>query len=192
MAAITSRVREPMTPDQRTAKRAYDRDRYLRLRAERDAARPADPITLLDEPTVAYLAGLTDGDGSIYVTHTNRLRTYYPTVSWAMTHRPTIDWVAEAFGGTSVVINNHTNMRTSRTTWGKSKFKVQWKTVLAGQRAALLCRRMLPYLRTKRAQAELVVRFPVDVRRAAGLRLPDDIRALREELGRQISDLNRT
>ncbi|MEU0078617.1 hypothetical protein ABZY58_12025 [Micromonospora tulbaghiae] len=182
---------ECIVTDPKAAKRAYDRARYLRRRAERDADRPADPISVIDEPTAAYLAGLTDGDGSIYVTRTNRLRTVYPAVSWAMTHKPTIEWVGSILGLGAVVHNNHTNLRTGETTWGRSSFKVQWRVSVAGTRAVLLCRRMLPYLRTKREQAELVLQFPADERRAPGVRLSEEVRARRIELGDAISKLNR-
>jgi hypothetical protein len=171
-------------------KQLYDRNRYRRLRAARDAARPPDPIALLDAPTVAYLAGLTDADGSIFVTHTNRLRTYYPVVTWAMTHRPTIDWVAGLLKGRSVVLNNHTSWR-GRVGWETAKFRDQWRTQVAGARAKLLCERMLPYMHTKAEQARLVLAFPVDERRAPGLHLSDEVRAERERLGALISGLNR-
>lgn len=174
-----------------TNRQAYDRARYLRLKAERQAEKAPDPIALLDEPTVAYLAGLTDADGSVYVTHTNRLRTYYPSVTWAMVHRPTIDWVSEAIGGTKVVLNNHTNLRRGTTSWGSSNFRAQWKTLVSGSRAQLLCRRMLPYMHTKAAQAELVIDFPVDARTAPGVTLPEEIRDRRIALAAQISALNR-
>ncbi len=177
---------KPLSPKQR-----YDRERYQRLKAEREARRAPDPISLLDEPTVAYLAGLTDADGSIYVTHTNRLRTYYPTVCWALTHRPTVDWVAEVCGATKVVLHNHTNIRRGSTSWGASKFREQWKTTISGARAQLLCRRMLPYMHTKAAQAELVVAFPVDARTAPGATLPPDVQEQRVLLSEQISALNR-
>lgn len=179
-----------ITPSTTERKRQSDCARYLRLRTERDATRPQDLIDLLCETELAYLAGLTDGDGSIYVTRTNRLRTVYPAVTWAMTDRPTIDWVTSKIGGRVVVMNNHTNLREGKTTWGRSTFKPQWRAQVAGSRARRLCERMLPYLVTKRAQAELVVQFPCDERRAPGIRLSDEIRATRIELGERISALN--
>lgn len=181
-----------MTPDQKVAKRAYDRRRYLLQRAERDAARPPDPISLLDVPTVAYLAGLTDGDGCIYVTHTNRLGTYYPAVCWAMTDLVTIEWVASRIGGTTVQHASREATDRRSESWSKSRFKIQHVTRVSGSRAQMLCRRMVPYLITKRAQAELVLEFPVDERRAPGRTLAPDVRALREDLGRRISGLNRS
>ena len=177
-------------PD-RTAKQEYDRARYLRLKAEREATKDPDPISQLAETDIAYLAGLTDADGSIYVTHTNRLRTYYPTVLWAMTHRETIDWVQAAVGGGAVQLHNHTNLRRGTTSWGSSNFREQWRTQVAGARAQLLCHRMHPYMRTKAVQASLVVEFPVDARTAPGVHLPEEIRLRRVQLAEQISALNR-
>lgn len=177
--------------DQRATKRTYDRERYLRLRAARDAAKPTDPVAGLEVAELAYLAGLTDADGSIYVTHTNRLRTFYPSVCWAMTHRPTIDWVAALLGGTKVVLHNGTALRRGTASWGSSNFREQWRTSLSGFRARLLCERMLPYMHTKAEQARLVAAFPVDERRAPGVRLSGEVRAEREHLGAMLSSLNR-
>lgn len=185
-----------MTPDEGsaprgTAKQEYDRARYLRLKAERQAARPPDPIARLSDTDLAYLAGLTDADGSIYVTHTNRLRTYYPCVSWATTHRETIDWVQVAVGGGTVQLHNHTNLRRGTTSWGSSNLREQWRTQVSGARAQLLCHRMLPYMRTKAIQAGLVVEFPVDARTAPGIHLPEETRLMRIKLAERISALNR-
>lgn len=177
--------------DQRALKREYDRARYLRVRADRLANRPPDPIAELVDTELAYLAGLTDADGSIYVTHTNRLRTYYPAVSWAMVDKPTIEWVAVILGGTNVVLNNHTSLRRGTTSWGQSKFREQWRTAVTGSRAALLCNRMQRFMHTKRRQAELVAAFPVDERRAPRVLLSDEVRTQREALAKEISDLNR-
>jgi hypothetical protein len=172
----------------RQAKRDYDRRRYLDLRAKRDAERPPDPITLLDIAALGYLAGLTDADGCIYVTHTNRLATYYPSVTWAMTNRPTIAWVAQQLG-TSVVLHNGEGRK--RKGWETTHFRDYWRTSVAGARAKLLCERMLPYLHAKAAQAELVTIFPVDERRAPGRKLSEEVRAERQRLGAAISALNR-
>lgn len=171
-----------------TPKQAYDRARYRRLKVERDKLKPPDRISLLEEPVVAYLAGLTDADGSIYVTHTNRLATYYPAVVWGMTNRPTVAWVAEQLGA-SVVLQNKAGRK--RRGWETTQFRDYWKTSVAGSRAQLLCHRMLPYLHAKAEQAKLVTTFPVDARSAPGVHLPEEMRRERERLGAAISALNR-
>lgn len=174
----------PMTKEN---KQVYDAARYRTLR---DANRVPDVITSLPETAAAYLAGLTDGDGSIFVTHTNRLRTYYPCVCWAMTDHGTISRVSELLRGTTVQHNNHTGMARGETSWGRSVFKWQWRTQVTGARAVLLCQRMLPYMITKAKQAEIVCTWPADERRAPGRRLSEEVRQRRVELGEMISSLN--
>ena len=49
------------------SKKEYDRARYLRLKAEREAQKPKDAIETLMPEERAYIAGLIDGEGSIYV-----------------------------------------------------------------------------------------------------------------------------
>lgn len=60
-----------------------------------------------------------------------------------------------------------------------------------GKRAKLLCELLLPYLRVKRQQAELIVRFPCDRRAGGGVRLGPDIIALRQSLRDAMTVLNR-
>jgi hypothetical protein len=98
------------------AKRAYDAARYRTRRQPK----PADVIEAVSDTDLAYLAGLTDADGTIYTTHTKRQSLYYPNVVWAMTHRPTIEWVAELLASHAVVKNNHTSLRRGTASWGQS------------------------------------------------------------------------
>lgn len=67
-------------------KQDYDRARYIRLKVERDKLKPKHPITKLTETEKAYIAGLIDGEGAIYVA--NCRNTCYPTISISMTSAP--------------------------------------------------------------------------------------------------------
>jgi hypothetical protein len=62
------------------SKKDYDRARYLRLKAERQARLPPEQIETLTSEERAYIAGLIDGEGSIFVTAVGpkRDRTVYP------------------------------------------------------------------------------------------------------------------
>src|SRR5574340_772873 len=66
--------------DAKLRKRAYDRARYVRRRDAARALQAPDPITLLSDTEAAYLAGLIDGEGSLYVgaVGPKRNRTCYP------------------------------------------------------------------------------------------------------------------
>lgn len=171
----------------RTAKQEYDRARYLRLKAERQARQPPDAITTLTEVERAYIAGLVDGEGSIFVAAVGpkRNRTVYPVVTVAMTHRGVIDWLSERVAAGTVKLHNQTNLR--RYPQLKPQFRVQ----VFGKRAKLLCEALLPYLRVKREQARLVTTFPVDARIAPGVRIErTEINETRYRLRDEINSLN--
>lgn len=164
-------------------KRAYDRKRYEQTRAARIAAALPDPITLMTTEERAYLAGLIDGEGSIYVgaIGTSRQKTCYPCVAIGMTDRAVIEWAASRWGcAVSYVLK-----RTKNPNWLDQHF-----VRLSGKRAQILCLVLLPYLRVKRAQAELVCTFPCDVRTAPGHTISPEVNAVRFALRDKINGLN--
>lgn len=129
---------------------------------------------------LAYIAGLVDGEGSIYMAQYPRHRTSYPAIVVAMTDRGVIDWLAECIGA-KVTLHNQTNLRRH------PHYKPQYRTGLTGTRAARLCARLAPHLRVKRQQALLVDALWADYRhRDSGESgVPRDIARmlLGEELG---------
>lgn len=170
-----------------TAKQAYDRERYATKRAEKLATRPPDPITLLTETERAYIAGIIDGEGSIFVAAVgpNRRKTVYPIVTVAMTHRGVIDWLRDRLDCGTVKRHNHTARRRS------PHFKEQFRVQVFGKRAQLLCSTLLPFLIVKREQARLVCDFPVDARIAPGTKIErTEINETRYRLRDQINALN--
>ncbi|MGN6759441.1 MAG: hypothetical protein ACTHMJ_23985, partial [Thermomicrobiales bacterium] len=176
-----------MDESQREAKRRYDRARYERLKTEREAMRPAEPITLLTPEERAYMAGLIDGEGSIYVAAVGpaRDKTVYPIVVVAMTNKEVVEWLAEKWGPGRVKLHNATNLRRH------PYMKPQYRAQVFGKRARLLCESLLPYLRVKREQARLVTEFPVDARVAPGVKIErSDINETRFRLRDEINALN--
>lgn len=144
-------------------------------------------MTRLPRERLAYIAGIVDGEGSIFVTAVgpHRRRTVYPTVVIAMTHRPVIDWLAEQLAAGTVKCHNQTNMRRHPT------YKPQHRVQVFGKRAKLLCSLLLPYLLVKRPQAELVTTFPTEARLAPGARIAGSpVNELRYQLRDQINALN--
>lgn len=136
-------------------------DYYRRVvKPRREAARPPDALLSIPAIDLAYMAGLIDGEGCIRIGHVGpKKRTYYPTVEIGMTHRETIEWIQSLWLSGSIKINNHSALRSRGPNW-----KTQWIVRIHGKRAKLLCELLLPFLRTKRQQAELVCQFPCDVR----------------------------
>ena len=158
-------------------KSASDKARYRRLREAELAERPPDLITELSESEAAYIAGLIDGEGSIYVMRT--ASTCYPAVSIVMTHRDVIHWLAARLG-----------ISACRVVRKEPRWADQWTARIHGSRAQLLCQRMLPHLRVKRLQAELLLTFPGEERRGRGVFLAADVQKRRAALRQQINKLN--
>lgn len=164
-------------------KKAYDRKRYEQQKAERVAAALPDPISLMTVEERAYLAGLIDGEGSIYcgAIGSSRHKTCYPCVAIGMTDEAVIEWVASRWGcAVSYVLKRKNN----------PKWLDQYFVRLSGKRAQLLCLTLLPYLRVKRRQAELVCGFPCEARIAPGKPIAAEVNAKRFSLRDQINGLN--
>ncbi len=176
-----------MNDQQKMTKKEYDRARYLRIKAEKAANLPPDPIELLTPEERAYIAGLVDGEGSIYVAAVgpNRDKTVYPIVTIAMTHSGLIQWLAEKLQAGTVKLHNQTSLRSH------PHFKPQYRMQIFGKRAQLLCQVIYPYLKVKAEQARLVSEFPCDARIAPGIKIArTDINEVRYRLRDQINALN--
>lgn len=168
------------------SKKEYDRARYLRKKQEREATKPPDLILTLTNEERAYLAGLIDADGSIYIAAVGpkRDKTVYPIVVVAMTHKPVIEWLGERLAVT-IRLHNQTNLK--RFPYMKPQFRFQ----VFGKRAKLLCEAILPYMRVKNEQARLVTTFPTDVRIAPGITIDKTgVNEIRFKLRDEINGLN--
>lgn len=147
-------------------------------------ARGPDPITLLTAEERAYIAGIVDGEGTIYIAH-NR-KTMYPMLSVAMTHRGVIEWLSAKIRTPVIGLNNHTALRRH------PNWRPQWIFRMQGRRAQLLCAVLRPYMRVKAEHADLVATYPIDARIAAGVKIEStDINRAREEIRLKIKKLNR-
>jgi hypothetical protein len=140
---------------------------------------PPDLISFLSETDKAYLAGLIDADGCITIKTTRS--TAYPGVGIAQADFQALEWAAGKLGAT---VSYHTRQKTGQSGYHKKQMIVR----LHGSRAQLLCRAILPYLKIKRRQAEIVLRFPCDSRSKG--RLSEGTNAIRFELQSEIKKLN--
>lgn len=163
-------------------KKEYWKARYLRGKAERDAARPPDCVLQLLDTELAYLAGLIDGEGSFGISQDNTASRYKPVMTITMNSEPTIQWVAAKLGVTYTTVKRK-----------DTRHNTGWRVCMAGQRLVLLTRRALPYFITKRAQAEAIVRFgdTYVAQKGNGERHPEEVFAARAAIQLQIKHLNR-
>jgi hypothetical protein len=140
------------------------------------------------EPTYAYLAGAIDADGFITISRSTpsatrkdgRRSTYYTAkVGLSEIHPAIPNLLHETFGGW---LGGHTPKNPQHRPWHT------WQAT--NQIAAQAVRALLPYLRLKRQQAELVITFAERVAATPpGLIIPEEI-AERERLYFAVTALN--
>ena len=95
----------------------------------------------------AYLAGIIDGEGCIHA-RVKSGKTVVVALSVGMVHRPTIDWIATTTGGGRVA------------PYAKSKtgnYRRAWLVMFGAHRACDVLRQTLPFMVTKKREAELVI-----------------------------------
>ncbi len=172
-----------MTPRQK--KVAYDRARYLRKKAERMLNATPDPLYALTNIDRAYIAGIIDGEGSIHMTRKIPTGTFHAFVTVGMTDKFVIEWLASKYGNKAV--------ETVRKPQGPFKRtpKTMYRVSLQGRRACLLCELLLPYLKVKKKQAEVLMEYPCDARIKPGKKVyGSTINKIRRGLRDRLRKLN--
>jgi len=138
-----------------------------------------------------YAAGLFDGEGYVRIARWQKPNS--PHIRWqvmagiGMTHRPVIEALAAAYGGS--LHNNRHDLRSD-------KNRIQFGWVVASQIAASFLRRVLPHLIVKKDQAELALKLQASIdeyrhKLGGGHRCHErreEIREYRETLCRMIYD----
>ena len=127
----------------------------------------------------AYLAGLIDGEGSIYISVDKRHHTifHFLEVSISNTARSLIDWLLNEFGGTEKLSGSAR----------RNECPEQWVWVIRGYRAEPYLKAVLPYLVIKHRQAHLALEFLV---LGKGVSCPKSKSKLQAEIKAKISGLN--
>jgi len=106
------------------------------------------PVWHPEATIAAYLAGITDGEGSIMVYH-RKTATPQLAVSIANTYKPLIDFIHDLFPGISHVIL-HKN---------KPHHKIAWALHMRGNQAEGFLLPLFPFLLIKKEQAKLGIAF---------------------------------
>lgn len=96
---------------------------------------------------LAWLAGFFDGEGCIYLHHPTKVN-YSLVIQVASTDKWILGWFSLAFGG-SIRVSN----------FNKKSWKQQWQWSTSCQKAEATLKVLLPYLKLKKAQAELALEF---------------------------------
>ena len=119
-----------------------------------DCGKP-DPIELLSETDKAYIAGLLDADG--YISMKGKNNTAYPIVGISQSDFQALEWMANTISAST---SRHTQRMKGKSGWHREQMIVR----ISGRRAMLLCKKILPYLKIKRRQAEIILSCPYGIK----------------------------
>ena len=138
-----------------------------------------------------YLAGLLDADGCIGVNAgtdpRNGRRRYTTRVFVSNADKGLMNWLVAEFGGNINISNQN----------APSNHRTMYRWVLHGTRAGPILFQVLPYLRIKAQQAELVLRFihtlnpAIKGKGGRTKKLSEDTLKLREHLVTQLKRMNK-
>lgn len=105
-----------------------------------------------DENRIAYIAGLLDGDGFIFISACKPhgfSPVHYLRIGVSICNQSIIIWLRSNLGGLAQIEKKHSG-------WG-DKPRSQW--TIGRNRAENILKQILPYLRIKKPQAELALQF---------------------------------
>lgn len=137
-----------------------------------------------NETQISYLAGIIDGEGSIYIQRRKTITgwSYFPRFQIVNTNRKLMEWVHQTFGGLIYdKPRKHINPK-----W---KMQIEWFTTrgLLDELLPLI----IPYLIIKREQAEIMIKFRESFKiKYFKRKVPENIQDFRLTCLNKIKELN--
>jgi hypothetical protein len=132
---------------------------------------------------LAYLAGIIDGEGSVYIQRRmdNGTWCYWPRFQITNTNRSLMDWIHKTFGG----LIYDKPRKHHNPLW---KMQIEWftKISLMDQLLPLLH----PFLINKKQHVEVMIEFRKTFIKKANKKLSPEVQAFREECMSKIRHLN--
>jgi len=133
---------------------------------------------------LAYLAGVIDGEGTIYVSkRKNRgLDDYWPRVQIVNTNKPMMVYIHNTFGGLFYEKNRSKHSK---------KWKTQYEWVTNRTLMDIILPLVIPYLICKKPQAELMIKFRDTFQKNTKIRVSQEVLTLRIDIFHQMQSLNK-
>ena len=148
-------------------------------------------IKEIDTKDLIYLAGFIDGEGTISILRNNRSEKrkrdieYRPYLSVSNTNKEVLDWIVSVSGVGKVYREKVASKACKNPTRGF------WKYYLMGTNAIAFANLLLPYLRIKRLQAEILLNYgKTIIRENLPYRVPENIWLERKDLMENVKKLN--
>lgn len=143
---------------------------------------------------LAYIAGFFDGEGAIIIGRRGpkHYKSLQLTVTLTQTDRVILEWVNEQLGGVGRVrVKNHGRKTRALVQNLGYNLKECYEVVWDSRAAESVLRALLPFLRVKKARAEIALQFrETFVERWTRKGLPDAVVAQREEQRARLMALN--
>jgi hypothetical protein len=132
---------------------------------------------------LAYLAGIIDGEGTLFIQRRmdNGTWTYWPRMQVANTNREVIIWLHKVFGGSM-----YDKPRKKHNP--KWKLQYQWYSRISEMDKFLPL--IIPYLIIKKPHAEIMMQFRKTFIQRSNRKLTDEAQAFRSECMAKIKHLN--
>lgn len=132
---------------------------------------------------LAYLAGIIDGEGTIFIQRRmdNGTWTYWSRMQVVNTYKPLIEWIYSTFGGLMYTVNRSKPNRIRKTQY-------QWYTRIS--LVDVLIPKVYPYLINKKQHAEIFMEFRKTFTHGSKKRLTNEVQLFREECMHKLKHLN--
>ena len=118
----------------------------------------------------AYMAGFFDGEGCVTISRPHSRSNYQLEVNIGNTNREVLEWIQRNYGGRLHALRKPTYYK---------PYSV-WQ--VSGEEAIHFLQLVLPFLKVKREEAELAIRFPLWGRQGRGHNIPEEVKHERQEL----------
>jgi hypothetical protein len=128
-------------------------------------------VELID---LIWSAGFIDGEGCFTCSNTGVF------VRVAHSHKPSLEFLQSIFGGT---LHQHNHGRPAH-------YKDIWRWVVCGEEAKKTCIQLLPYLKEKRPQAQLILAI-LETRTGRGIKPSLELKRNRDTLKQMLSNLKK-
>ena len=136
----------------------------------------------MKDTELSYIAGLVDGEGSISISKpTNSNNSFTLEVTVTNKDKQVISWLKESFGG---------GIRVKY----KPEEKFYWSDCygwkISAQKGLVFLKKILPFLRIKKRQAELAIEFQESIRYMSGKLVPTNTLNVRYGMWKSMIKLN--
>lgn len=141
----------------------------------------------MDKNIRAYVAGFIDGEGALTIKRGKDINMiqgwrFYVNIRVTSTNKESILYLKELFGGT---VNEHKSKN------NVGNWKPAWYWTLGSKKAIQCVKKIYPYLRIKKPQAEILFDFDKTIQHTSTKKITNELWGKRRLLKERINALNK-